>query len=433
MNRLNLLVLGMALVVGGCAAAPEKPSAAPSDAVASPTPASTASTATPTATASPDPWAEDLAILDRGVRSNHPDPFAIHPESEWTAKLAALPVELAGATPEQQHVRLSELVGLLDTHSFLAPPFGFHAYEVLPYRFSDGWFVIRAKDPSLIGSRLVSIGGTPAEDVEAALKPLMPSDNEMGDLDGIEGPMVYVEWLTGLGIVDDPAAPGFVFEKPDGTQVMVDLSATDEASWAEELGVIGDLVGSAPEAVARRTEAAWTRLDKPTKTLLLSYNDYEEVLLPKAIAAMRDALDDGSATRVVLDMRYLRGGNGSLAQPLIDALASDPRINRPDGLTILIGRENVSAGTLTASLLDEQTQAIFVGEPTPARADNFLCRCQPIPLPNSGFTLEVPTYTRNTGDTRDAIRPDIAMPLASADFFASTDPVLDAVLAGAGS
>ena len=311
---------------------------------------------------------------------------------------------------EQQHVRLSELVGLLDTHSFLAPPFGFHAYEVLPYRFSDGWFVVAAKDPSLIGSRLVSIGGTPAEDVEAALKPLMPSDNEMGDLDGIEGPMVYVEWLTGLGIVDDPAAPGFVFEKPDGTQVMVDLSSTDEAPWADELGVVGDLVGTAPEAVARRTEAAWTRLDKPTKTLLLSYNDYEEVLLPKAIWAMRDALDDGSATRVVLDMRYLRGGNGSLAQPLIDALASDPRINRPGGLTILIGRENVSAGTLTASLLDEQTQPVFVGEPTPAEAENFLADAS-----RSAAELRVHARGPNRHGTPATPRrypPDIAMPLA---------------------
>ena len=28
-------------------------------------------------------------------------------------------------------------------------------------------------------------------------------------------------------------------------------------------------------------------------------------------------------TRVVLDMRYLRGGNGSLATPLIEALKGD--------------------------------------------------------------------------------------------------------------
>ena len=168
----------------------------------------------------------------------------------------------------------------------------------------------------------------------------------MGDLDGIEGG----QWCTSewgspaLGVVDDPAKPAFVFERPDATRVTVDLTATDEASWAEELGIVGDLVGTAPEAVARRTEAAWTRLDKATKTFLLSYNDYEAVLLPKAIAAMEAALDDGSATRV--DMRYLRGGNGSLAQPLIDALAGDARINRPGGLTVLIGRENVSAGTI---------------------------------------------------------------------------------------
>ena len=266
MNRLNLLVLGMALVVGACAAAPGKPSAAPSGAVASPTPASTVSIATPTATASPDPWAEDLAILDRGVRSSHPDPFAIHTESEWTAKLAALPAELAGATPEQQHVRLSSSSGCSTPTRSSRRPSASMPTRCCRTASRTGGSSSAAKDPSLVGSRLVSIGGTPAEDVEAALKPLMPSDNEMGDLDGIEGPMVYVEWLTGLGIVDDPAAPGFVFEKPDGTQVMVDLSATDEASWAEELGIIGDLVGSAPRpslAAPRRPGRGWTSPRRP--------------------------------------------------------------------------------------------------------------------------------------------------------------------------
>lgn len=244
--------------------------------------------------------------------------------------------------------------------------------------------------------------------------------------------MVYVEWLVGTGVVEDPATPAYLLEQPDGTQVTVNPASLDEGAWAEAFGVVGDLVGDAPEAVARRTEPAWTRLDKASKTFILSYNDYEDMLLPKAITAMEQALDAGTATRVVLDMRYLRGGNGSLAQPLIEALGTDPRFDQPGSLVVLIGRENVSAGTLTAAQIEEQTAAVFVGEATPARADNFLCPCRETTLPNSGFVVSVPTYTRNTGDTRDAIRPDISIALQSADFFAGKDPVLDAVLAGAG-
>ncbi len=384
--------------------------------------------AQPAASAKPDPWTEDLDFLDEQVRRYHPDPFAINPESAWTAKLAEIRRSLPTASPDEQLVQLASLAGLLDTHSWSGPSESLHAYEILFYPFSDGWFVIRAVDPSLVGARLVSIGGVPVDQVEATLRPLVPSDNESGELDALEGLFSYVEYLHGTGIVADPAKPTYVLEHPDGSQVTVDPAAVSTGTWEQELGIVGDLIGDAPEAVARRTEPVWTKLDKKTKTFLFSYNDYTETDLPPAIAAMQKALKDGSADRVVLDMRYLRGGNGSLAGPLILALSIDPKLRKAGSLDVLIGRENVSAGTVVAANLDQQTQARFIGEQTPARADNFLCDCRDIKLPNSGLVVSVPTYTFHTGDQRDSIPPDVPMALASTDFFAGRDPVLDAVL-----
>jgi len=297
-------------------------------------------------------------------------------------------------------------------------------------KFADGWFVIRAKDTSLVGSRVVSIGGAPIDQVEAVLRPLVPFDNESGELDSIQALLSWVEYLHGAGIVDDLAKPSFVLEQPDGARVTVDPAVTDEPTWEQELGILGGLTGDGPEAVARRGEPIWTRRDEPSSTFLISINDYTEVGLPEAIAAMTAALDDGSADRVVLDMRYLRGGSGEGAFGLVDAFGADPRIDRPGGLTVLIGRENVSVATLLVAALEGQTQATLVGEQTPARADNFRCDCQDILLPNSGYTVTVPTYVSGTGDTRDSIEPDVPMALTAADFFAGDDPVLDAVLSG---
>ena len=145
---------------------------------------------------------------------------------------------------------------------------------------------------------------------------------------------------------------------------------------------------------------------------------------------MDAALDSGAAKRVVVDMRYLRGGNGSLADPLIETLKGDERINRPGGLTALIGRENQSAGTIVAGAIDRDTEAVLIGEPTPARADNFLCDCVDIPIPIDGFAISVPTQFLANGDTRDAVLPDIPFELTAADFFAGKDPALDLALVG---
>jgi hypothetical protein len=423
-------LLMVAALLTACAA-PASPRGTPAASSPAPTPgSSTADAATPDA-AAPSPWAEDLATLDKGVRMLHPGPFVVNPESAWTAKLEELGETLPTvADRDEQFALLASLVGLLDTHSWVGPSTPLHAYEVLLYRFPEGWFVVRAVDPTLVGSKLVSIGGVPAAEVEATLRPLLPSDNESGELDALEGPMSYVEYLHGAGIVDDPAAPGYVLERPDGSRVTLDPPVLEEPAWIEKYGIVGDLVGDAPEAVARRTEPIWTRLDPPTATFLISFNDYDRAGIDKAIEAMKDALDAGAANRVVLDMRYLRGGNFDGVETLVAALVDDTRVNRPGGLTVLIGRENVSAGTATAGSLDGGTQALLVGEETPARADNFLCPCHDITLPNSGFVVSVPTYSNYTGDDRPSIAPDVPMTLAAADFFAGRDPVLDAALEG---
>ena len=392
-------------------------------------PADPATTSTPppsaVATATASAWADDLATIDRTVRVIHVSPFAIHPESEWVALLKDVSARIETATPNQQIALVASLMGLLDTHSSLvAIPGGWHFYGLLPYRFSDGWFVIRAGDHALVRDRLVSIGGVPIDQVVDRLTPLVPHDNADGLLEGLGWALNSVEFLNGAGIVAESAHPAFGLVRPDGSSVTVDPPALDEQHY--DLVNPGWLTGTAPEAVARRAERIWTRLDKVRRLFLISVNDYGP--MSDAAKAMTAALDARQADRVVFDMRYLQGGNGDIA--ILDTLKNDPRVNRPGGLTVLIGRENVSAATSVVEFLDRQTDAVFVGEPTPARADNFRCDCPDVVLPHSGFTISVPTSWDRLGDDRHEIAPDVPMALSSTDFFAGRDPVLQAALRG---
>jgi hypothetical protein len=417
----------LSLVVGACSSAPATPSPSPE---ATATAARTATpSASPFTSLSPAAaWAADLAQLDQAVRQSHPAPFTIHPEGEWTAKLAEIRQTLPAAGADEQLVQLASLVGLLDTHSGLTSPNPGRLYELLLYRFDDGWYVIRAGDPSLVALRLVSIGGVAIDEVEKRLAPLVPHDNGSGLLDGMQGLLSSVAFLHGAGIVATPAAPAYVLQKPDGTKVTANPRDLGEAFWADQLGVTGDLVGDAPEAVSRRGAGAWTKLDAADRVFLISYSDYVDP--EPLLAEMKQALDSGQADRVVVDLRYLRGGNGGVAMPLVSGLQAEERVNRPGGLTVLIGRENVSAGTVIVRGFDDRTKAVLVGEPTPARADNFLCECLDIVLEHSRFVVTIPTQAVRTGDSRPEIAPDVPMALSSTDFFAGRDPVLDAALKG---
>jgi hypothetical protein len=383
-------------------------------------------TRSPGATASG--WEADLTELDQFVRSHHPAPFTIHPESEWVATVARVTAAGESASPSERLALASELVGLLDTHSsFVEIPGGWHYYGLLPYRFPDGWFVIRASETALVRDRLVSIGGVPIETVVQRLTPLVPHDNPNGLLEGVVWLINSVEYLDAAGIVSDHAHPAFGLETPDGKQITVDPPVIGEQDYGlMNPGWLGGAANAVPEAVARRGERIWTRLDKVNQVFLISVNDYGD--MTAAGDAMLAAFDTGQARRLVFDMRYLQGGSGDIA--ILDRIRDDPRINRAGVLTVLIGRENVSAATQVVEYFDTETAALLVGEATPARASNFTCECAEITLPSSGFVISVPTSWDQRGDPRPAIEPDIPMALSSADFFAGRDPVLEAALKG---
>ena len=362
-------------------------------------------------------------MIDRTVRAAHPAPFTIHPESEWVARLADVATKVDGASPNEQIALVASVVGLLDTHSsFVDIPNGWHFYGVLPYRFSDGWFVISGLDSSLVGDRLISIGGHPIDEVVDRLTPLVPHDNANGLLGGLLWELNSVEYLSGAGIVDATERPSFTLVTRDHGHLTVDPPVLD--GYGYNLVNPGWLTGAAPEAVARRAERIWTRLNAKRRVFLISVNDYGD--MTKAGNELKAALDSRKADRVVFDMRYLQGGNGDIA--IVQHLHDDPRVNRPGGLTVLIGRENFSAATSVVEYLDRETAGVLVGEPTPARADNFRCDCHDFVLPHSGFKLSVPTYYDRNGDLRSEIPPDVPMALSSTDFFAGRDPVLEAAL-----
>ncbi len=89
--------------------------------------------------------------------------------------------------------------------------------------------------------------------------------------------------------------------KADGSDVTVNPDIEDQAAWEEQFRVSGALLGDTPEAVARRDERIWTRLDERPRAFLIAVNDYGD--MTDAIDAMTSALDRGDADRVVVDTR----------------------------------------------------------------------------------------------------------------------------------
>lgn len=413
-----------ALTVTACGSGTIAPSGAPGEVwSAGPIPSTAPATALST-TGTTDPSARpvDVQLVDDAVRSQHADPFAVVPEDVWSAKVEAVARAFPTVDKDHQAMLLGQLAGLLDTHTqFFGPPE--LMYDVWFYSFADGMYVVAARDRTLVGARLISIGQTSAKDVEKLMRPVIPGDNPSARLNAAYL-TAYVDHLHGLGIVKDPSKPRFTFALANGRHRTVNL--TSSSSFGDDLGILGSAAGAFTEAVRRRGEGIWWRTDRPSRSFLLSVSDWLDP--SPAITALKDALDSGSADRVVLDLRYLRGGDWNVLQPLVEALKADARVNRTGRLKVLIGRENESAATVVVEWLDTTTKATLIGEPTPARADPFTCPCEDTNLPLTGYVFSVPQSRLGNGDPRLAITPDQPVTIRAKDFFAGRDVALNLAL-----
>src|SRR6185295_4705428 len=115
---------------------------------------------------------------------------------------------------------------------------------------------------------------------------------------------------------------------------------------------------------------------------------------------------------LVIDLRENPGGNGSFNRVLIHALIRSKRLQEPGRLFVLIGRRTFSAANDLCIRLEQNTNAVFVGEPT-GGSPNGYGDSRKLLLPSSGLTVRVSTLywqPSDPRDKRDAVAPDIAAP-----------------------
>lgn len=396
-----------------------------------------AASETPIAAAEPaswldaEQWAEDLAVLNANVRDRHPDSFARTPESVWAAQIeeaaAILPsMDRTGATAE-----MIRLVSLLDTHSGIFPDeVGFDFYCQQEWTvMADGVYVTAAEDPAHLGARILAIGDEPMDLALARVRPYMNSDNESSMIWQLSWMSQVAQLLQAAGVVSEITKPDVVLRQRDGSIVTVQLRPMPYGECAAI-----DLVRTVPDveipmAASRRGEPVWWEVDPDHGAFVLAYNQPGT----STIAALEDlesALDAGEVDRVVVDLRYAPGGSYSPAVALVDALSAEPRIDQPGRLAVVVGRESFSATNALISAFERRTRATFVGEPTPGRPNPFMNEIT-FALPSSGLVVHIPTgraFLDDPDDHRDAIYPDVSVPLVSSDYFSGRDRALDVAM-----
>jgi hypothetical protein len=385
----------------------------------------------PSAASSGSDARSDLRNLVDELEQRHPDAYHAVSREAFRAAADDLASRAPALTRNQQIVgvmRLMAMLGERDGHSGvhpLSPVPGqrLTAYPLRLYRFPEGLFVVQADERALIGARIAAVGGLPADEVEARIKPLINRDNEWTVLDRLPYFVVTAEVLDGLGI-----SPTFTVELAGGGSRELTF---EPISVQEHIGRFGGwwepTTRPGPQPLYLRLgkiQYGLTKIDRG-RALYVAYNATTDPgLIPRKLIRMSRSK---RVRRVIVDIRLNGGGNNTTYWGLIAALRH-PRINRPDKLRILIGRRTFSAAGNFAADVDQRTRARFFGEAT-GGAPSQWGDSAPIALPSIGITaFTAVEYVGDQNDTRVTTPPDVAVPTSAADFFAGRDPVLAAAL-----
>ena len=398
------------------------------------------------------PWQEDLSTFLEVLHAEHDNPYFHTSRAEFELAIAeyraALP-ELSRAERITGFARLVAMVG--DGHTWmpmyplpfdgLPPGPGFSSLPIRFELFDDGLYVVGAlrAHTDLLGARVTGIGGVPTEQAVARVMELLPQDATNFAREFVGEWLMQVELLVALGIATGDQATLSI--ERSGESRTVDLTALDgRATYDWIFSTDGGPTGQQGWLTAAERHPFWmqafdgqTRIAELEGATYLQIatigDDADQSFAETAQTAVRQA-EARDEPALIIDLRRCLGGDGTLNDGLVHAVAESESLNRDGQLMVLTGRSTHSAAVMLVSALEQRTAARFIGQATADRPNHY-GETNIFVTPNSALPIIYASeyYQTSTPDDQRRFRaPDIAIPYTFADYEAGTDAVLETAL-----
>ena len=368
------------------------------------------------------------------VLEHHPDPFLATPRTTFEQRVEELLAREGRVAIGQQYFDLSSLLSLVaDTHTQVHTMPDTPGFErTLPLRFrlfADGLYVIAGDEHyrDIIGARIVSIGGVPADEALERLARAAIGESHVRRRVFAESFLYIPESYAATGLADNDGAVWLDVETLGGGRRRVSLDHTWDRRWDEygwetlnpflpkDLLTVHQVLGTdAPFYQQRIDDNYWLTFLDDGRYLYLQVNlpfPKEDGETPMEYhLRWIHALRESAAEVLIIDLRNNPGGSINLTEPM-PGLLSEQFFVHPTlrGVAVLISTDTVSAGSVLAAKLESAIRPVFIGTPT-GSAPNLLLEPLTETLPHSKFQVSVSReryVASRESDTRRAVYPDL--------------------------
>lgn len=357
-------------------------------------------------------WQRDIDELQLQLEARHISLYHNISKQELTRQLAQIKTDLhKWSTPELmvQLMRVVKQVG--DGHTqFNYWGSTHHRYPLRVKQVGDQLRVteISSAYKHLLGMRLHSINGVPADQLMQALRPILQGvENSFSEQHRLAETLTVAEVLEGLHITKPGLHATFTFVDNNQKLHSIKLNANDSNALAS-------LPRHLPAGFSRHknsNESLELFIHPSKHTVYLDFKKYPRFPEMHSFAEkLADIIKDQHIKRIVIDLRHNGGGDFFVGLTLAWGLIVVDSLDWQNGIYVLIGRQTFSAAMSNAAQYRQILNATLVGEPTGANpvgyqdADTF-------ELTNSGWKV---MYSKRLYKFQDqateGVQPDVYLP-----------------------
>ena len=391
-------------------------------------------------------WRQDLSFLQQLVHKDYPFLFKKTTAENFDQMISQLHDDIPKLQDHEIMVGFARIISSFQYgHTSLWLGREHHGFHQMPYNlyvFNDGIYIqgVHKDYPEALGAQVLKVESTPVEEVLAAIRPVVPAENDQ---------YFKAHGLHYLGSPEVLHAQGVTSELK--STVTLTLKKDDKVfdqtfehfELKENPRTYGLLLAEDPWLDARSNAATplWLKhLDKvyyfehlpQQKAVYVRHsrirNDEQESI-KSFYGRLFEFVENNEVERLILDYRLNGGGNNYLNKPVITGILGCEKINQPGKLFVLLGRRTYSACQNLVNEIDNYTEAIFVGEPTSENI-NFYGDNHKVELPQSKMVVRLSfAWWQDKPPWENApwLAPDIAVDMSFADYRDNRDPLLEAV------
>ncbi|WP_312940004.1 hypothetical protein [Oscillibacter sp.] len=384
---------------------------------------------------------DDLDYLYTTLKINHPDLFANAPETVFEARKSQIEQRLSTESSFDFALDCASLAALAkDSHTNIS--LGSSGYDLHICLFDmdlyDGSWVLRAIDSahkSLLGSKITAINGYSMEQVVEKFGTILSADN-LVKLQYSYWKMCYVlEPYQYLGIAKQGEPMRIEVQDSTGKTSTLTVSSVSQSAFrSEDLAMLSDWQ-TGPATTAYDKTKTYFAKELNSTTYYIQYNKCaEDKALPmkQFCQQVQAALDAGSYSLILVDLRNNGGGSDGVIMPLLRLLAQQ----REQGVQVagLIGKRTFSSAIINSVELQEMGFAL-AGEATGGSVDHFGA-VQSFKLPNSGMRMGISSkfismsgyFDAASGKGVEPLQPDVKIVQTLSDSQAGRDTCVEKIL-----